>query len=612
MLNKLSIRSKLFLTYAFLVIGVVTLVFTIYYIYSETELRRSAYNSLNQSANNLSAQLELQIQNLDSVTTKVIMSSELKKAFFNGVSSKSPNERLSSLRAISDYTYSIMGPMPLGWQVNIIDQKGGFMSVGNYSYYMLYPAEALKNMKWLDDVHAADGSRVVTLPHPDYWSSNPKNVISIARAFGENITSKKTAIVEVQQNYDSMARFISGFFGQTDIEYMDNVKIFIVDKKGNPVYPLVYQDGNNGETESHYIWKQIQENPNSLKNASIYNRYNKSGGKVGVAYHYSNYTGWTTILVLSENVLLNHVQEFWRLALFLFLLILTATMAISYFVAKSLTNPIRSMFHSIQALSPSELDIQNLSGSNELINLERIFVEMCDQLHLSIEQTISIRSKEMEARMVALQSQMNPHMLYNIISTIHILAEEQGNTKIVEICTYMNKMFQYILSNSRKEVTVRDEIDYIKDYLSLQSVRRGKNLECTIDIDPQIEDYLLPKLIIQPLVENCIKYGTNTEPPWKISITGTVENSIWTMRIEDNGPGFEQDFINDWRNIRSASATGYGSSEANSHGVGLKNTYERLLLFFGEDMIFKLFNLPGGGSCVLLGSICRETDKEAG
>ena len=610
-MNRLTIRTKLFLTYAVLMIGVVTLMCVIYYFYSEEELNRSAYDSLSQSARNLSVQLELQMRDLDSVTTKVIMSADIKETFFRSVRGGDAGQNLSNLRQQSGYLYSIMGPMSLDWQINLINNDGSFMSVGNYSFEARFPREVFQNIDWLQDVYEADGSRVVTKPHPDYFRSSPEPVISIARAFGEHFESPKTAIVEVQQNYDSLVRFIAGFFERSHIGYMDSVRIYVVNQDGETIFPRASDPVQAEESEGLLLWKQLQSD-GAGQQAALFTSYNNANGERDVvAYSTSAYTGWTTMLVLPQGILLSHTGEFWRLALLLLLPVLIVTMLISYLVAKGLTNPIRGMYKSIQTLLPPEFDVPPLRGGSELVNLERIFQEMAAQLKASMEQTISIRSMEMEARMVALQSQMNPHMLHNTISTIHVLAEEQGDAKIMKICQSMNHMFHYILSNSRRDVTVKDEVAYISDYLALQKVRYGDYLECAININERLMDIVLPKLIIQPLVENCIKHGASAMPPSRISITGAIEGSVWTIRVEDNGAGFDPQVISNWRSIRTSQQTGYGVSGASAHGVGLKNTYERLLLFFGEDMIFKMFNKPEGGACVLFGSIDRSGVHDA-
>lgn len=603
MLNKFTIRVKLFLVYSFLIFGAMSLVFILYYAYTSGELKQSAYNSLRQTATGISAQLETEMYNLDLITTKVIFSDTIKKSFFEQMSTSQSINNPTNLRVITDALYSIMGPLPLGWQINLIRDNGVFMSAGNYSFATAYPKHIIDETSWIDAVYKADGSRVISLPHYDNWINNGTTVISVARCFGRTFNSPKDSIVEVQQDYNAMSKLIKSLLFNSSSSYAQNVNLFIVDIDGNLVYPIE----EAARKDSSFYWEKVKQKHQISGKYTIKNP--DSGKYETLAYDYSDYTGWTTMAVLSENLLLKNVQEFWQVVFAVILLILLVTLFISFTVAKSLTIPIRNMFNSIQSLDLSNLlpdfNKHRQETSNELQMLYSAFQEMCARLKDSIEMTITMRSKEMEARMVALQAQMNPHLLYNTISTISILAEEQGQDKIVQICSCMNQMFQYILSSSKRNITLQDEINYAESYLSLVKVRYGQFLEYRMDVDPRLLEIGIPKLIIQPIVENCIKYGVNTPSSWKINITGVVEESTWLIRIKDSGPGFTQSVIEEWENISTVKDEGYGTKIGETHGLGLKNTYERLRFFYSEDVIFKIYNLTEGGACVDFGSNIR-------
>lgn len=599
--SKVTLRTRLFLVYSSLIFVVMILASAIYYTYTVAELKKSAYSSLRQSATNISTQMELKIRDLDAATMKVIMSPAIRETLYHVVQNQPEGASVTNLRTLTDTIYSIMGPMESGWQINLIHQDGVVACVGEYSYITAYSDQLLSQIHWLESVYLADGSRVVTAPHADNWGNSQKQVISVSRCFGRELALPKKSVVEVQQKYTKFEAIVRNALEDSDIDYLQEASVLIYDREGELIYPL---DGNPEALEyyrgfvsdqTEVLSDQVARNPDT-------------GKKETVSYAVSEYTGWTTVMALPESIFLRNVNRFLQLMLSVFGVILLATMAISFVVAKGLSNPIRGMYQSIKSLDFTKLHIPESKSKNELVVLEEAFQEMCDQLDDSIQTTIATRSKETEARMVALQSQMNPHMLYNTVSTIHILAEEQGNEEIVHICDCINGMFKYILSDSRAPVTMREEVEYIERYFSMIRIRFGQSFACTVDVDSRILNQKVPKLILQPFVENATKHGAKIPPPWKISIIGTVENDIWTVRIQDNGPGFDPEFIERWKEIRSAAAEGYGSKT--SHGLGLKNTYERLQLFFGADMIFKLFNPSSGGACVLFGSIIRSPSEE--
>ena len=120
---------------------------------------------------------------------------------------------------------------------------------------------------------------------------------------------------------------------------------------------------------------------------------------------------------------------------------------------------------------------------------------------------------------MALQSQINPHFYYNSLASVIVLAENDQPDEVIRMCRNLTKIMRYI-TNTNETVTVRDEIDYINQYLDCMKVRYQSSLNYIINVDPEVMTEKIPRLLIQPLVENAIKYGIDSEPPWGIAIHG--------------------------------------------------------------------------------------------
>ena len=176
---------------------------------------------------------------------------------------------------------------------------------------------------------------------------------------------------------------------------------------------------------------------------------------------------------------------------------------------------------------------------------------------------------------MALQSQINPHFYYNSLASIIVLAESNLSEDVVTLCRNLSSMMRYITKDTQSMVTVREEIEYIQKYLYCMKIRYQTSLIYEIRIEPPILELRIPKLIIQPLVENAIKYGTNCDPPWKITILGTMNDDFWRIDVMDSGPGFSEETIGLLEQKIQDSGKGAGIPEVGNDGHGLAHVYAR-------------------------------------
>lgn len=177
------------------------------------------------------------------------------------------------------------------------------------------------------------------------------------------------------------------------------------------------------------------------------------------------------------------------------------------------------------------------------------------------------------------------------------------------MCRNLSNIMRYITDTSHIEITLKDEIEYTKKYLYCMKVRYQSSLNYTIDIPDELLDIPVPKLIIQPLVENALKYGTDCEPPWNIRINGISTKDFWRIDVIDSGTGFTPQAIEKiTENIRKASENP-GLPELKINGLGTLNVYLRWKLICGEDIIFTYGNTPDGHGIVSIGRYQHPSSK---
>lgn len=210
----------------------------------------------------------------------------------------------------------------------------------------------------------------------------------------------------------------------------------------------------------------------------------------------------------------------------------------------------------------------------------------------------------LQANLDMLQAQINPHFLFNVLNMISNKGMEQENYEIGEICEAIANLLRYTTSTGQKTVTLSDEIDYTKNYLMLMEKRFEDRLKCVVDIDEEMMKMEMPKMILQPLVENALNHGyKNTTKTMYVSIYGVIKENIWKITVKDSGEGFEEAVLSEIRSqmvrVRNKIFLEKESLELEIGGMGIVNTYLRLLLCYGECADLKIRNNEQGAEVEL-------------
>jgi two-component system sensor histidine kinase YesM len=190
--------------------------------------------------------------------------------------------------------------------------------------------------------------------------------------------------------------------------------------------------------------------------------------------------------------------------------------------------------------------------------------------------------------------------------SISTLASEIGNWEIVKVCSQLSEMLRYTAAFEKGITTLEKEIEHSVNYLKLIKLRYEDHLEFIIELDERINEIKLPKLILQPIIENCISHGfKNSYPPYKINIKGVIENNHWKVTVSDNGCGFDETsrdrIFEQVGQYRNEAYSGKVFDRLEIGGMGLMNIYLRLSLFYGSETIFEIYNMPDGGATVVIG-----------
>ena len=307
------------------------------------------------------------------------------------------------------------------------------------------------------------------------------------------------------------------------------------------------------------------------------------------------------MIAIDNNDVYRPIYDYIKANLLIFTGFIVLILLLSYVVSRIITIPVMKMYSNISSLHTDKESM--LTGSLEkidtnIIELDTLYsavMDMHDRAKASMNREIVLNNQRLQSQILALQSQMNPHFLYNSLATISAMADEGMNDEVTKMCQTISRILRYISSDKDPLVPVNEDVSHAKDYLECMKMRYEDDLIYSINIPDEMKDIKIPKLCLQLIVENSIKYATK-------------------ITVKDNGPGFnEADLkeIND--KIEYINKTDMlPGLEIN--GMGLMNIYIRFKTLYHGKHIFRVSNYAEGGALVTIGGeldLNTETEEKA-
>lgn len=229
------------------------------------------------------------------------------------------------------------------------------------------------------------------------------------------------------------------------------------------------------------------------------------------------------------------------------------------------------------------------SRADEFGNISQSFNEMLDQINGLVEEVKQTEQKKRLAELDFLRAQINPHFIYNTLSSIRFFIEMEKNKEAEEMLFYFSKILRATLSNSNQFIKIKDELITINHYVGLQQLRYAGSFEVVYAIDEEIMDYSIPNFILQPIIENSIFYSVQKEGEVStILITGQMKENWIELQIIDSGIGMSEEKINQILH------KGQGMNS-----IGIKNVHERIQLIYGEKYGLEIMSEERKGVQVL-------------
>lgn len=363
-----------------------------------------------------------------------------------------------------------------------------------------------------------------------------------------------------------------------------------------------YLCSRDGEIIYHPRWTEINRGLFKEKNNKVASykdgiyEMKTDGQKENIVVGSVAYTGWKLIGVVPESVQETSINKFRYYIITTILILVMMLLQVNRFISRKISRPIRELDESVKAYEAGAMPDIYIGGSAEIRHLGYSVQKSYEQIETLMKEIIQQQTERRKSELDALQSQINPHFLYNTLESITWMIEAQRNKEAVVMISELAKLLRVSLSRGKTIISIGDELQHSRSYMNIQRVRYKERFKVEFLIDEEIKNYCIVKLVIQPLLENAIYYGVGNmdeDDDGQILIRGEKKGEDIYISIEDNGMGMPED-------IRSNILTDNSKVPKHGSGVGVINVHSRISLMFGPEYGLEVYSELDEGTKVVI------------
>ena len=307
------------------------------------------------------------------------------------------------------------------------------------------------------------------------------------------------------------------------------------------------------------------------------------------------YTGWKLVSVVPMKAVVKQYSGTQTYILIIAICLAFIFIQLSSFITRKITDPIYRLEKAVGKLESGDLEtVIQVSGSEEIRHLGHSIQTMVKQLRQLMNDVVTEQELKRKSELDALQTQINPHFLYNTLDSIVWMIENEKYEGAVTMVTSLARLFRISISKGKSIISVKEELAHAEYYMMIQSVRYKNKFTYTIDADETIKQKATVKLILQPMIENAIIHGMaymDEDDGGHISVRAYEAEGQLIMEVEDNGCGISEAQKED---IHSQKKRG----KILGSGIGMGNVHERIKIYFGESYGVTMYSEPDEGTLI--------------
>ncbi|CAI6086678.1 sensor histidine kinase [Cohnella sp. JJ-181] len=373
---------------------------------------------------------------------------------------------------------------------------------------------------------------------------------------------------------------------------------------------LLIQSGSDIVYPVHPAYAEVRLNEGGERFGSGYFIGRFGGERYFVSHIESANSGWMYFNVTPFDRIFERIIFIKELVVFVFIGILAIVIAWGFRFSRSMTRPIDDLIARMRLAERGNFEEANLLSMDtasvprdEVGLLHRSFRIMIERINTLITENFKSRLLVKETEFKALQAQINPHFLYNTLESINWMAKINRQPQISQMVEALGHLLRNSISLGDPLIPLREELALVESYVTIQKFRFEERLEFETDVPEALKGRLIPKLSLQPLLENAINYAVEPSmSPCRIVLRASAsEEGLLLLSVEDAGPGMDPRML---ERLRSGEARGQG------RGIGLLNIDERIKIAFGETYGIRVESEPGRGACVTLALPAEAPDAD--
>ena len=443
----------------------------------------------------------------------------------------------------------------------------------------------VKSQKWFQDAASELENFHFSTPHVQDLFDDPSYryywVVSLSRTVELTRNgSSMLGVLLVDMNYSSIEQLLEKANTDTSGEYvylMASDGEIIYHPKQNLIHMGLYQENN--DMAAGYEDTTVKENFH--------------GEKRLVTVKTISYTGWKLVSVVPMKSFSMGMTGMRNLVVLLVALTVLAAVILNQMVSARISKPLRRLNDSVKEWEAGNMEPDiYIGGSMEVEHLGKTLRSTVAQIRQLMDDIVVEQEEKRKSELDALQSQINPHFLYNTLDSIVWMITGERYDDAVFMITQLASLFRISLSKGKTVISIEDEVKHAKNYMNIQKIRYKNSFEIDFQIEEEVLNGCIVKLVLQPLLENAIYYGMEfMDGEGEIHVRGYRRDNDVYLEVEDNGLGMPEEEAAELLN---------GKERPHKHGsgVGLVNVHSRLKLRFGEDYGLIIHSCPDEGMMV--------------
>ncbi len=523
-----------------------------------------------QTLYSISANIDSVIENADNYSKAIFTNDDLQ----NMLKSAKPYKDLVTQGRVRAYLIKLTETIPSITSAYLFDNYGNRFCMDKSTNKNLTISN-ISRAPWYREVSESKGYYILRLNAGGVFEkTNKENYLSLIRVINDLQDQQPIGIIIINL---PEASFINAY---NDLVSKYGMHVILLDENNEKII------GTGSDEFDSFIPGIIDGSESNTEIVRINNQ------EFLMSYLKINYN-WKIISVAPFSELSRESKIFSLTAFIVIILNSVLLFLGSIFISRLITNPVKKLLRAMKDVENNEFGMVDLKmGSSEFEKLQDGYNRMVTEIQKLIKRIMEEQKIKRKAELDVLQAQIKPHFLYNTFDAISYLALEGRSEKVYTIMKALGSYYRTSLNKGSEVITLREEVEVVKNYLTIQKIRYNDIFTDSYDIEAEIENIRILKLVLQPLAENALYHGIKPSgEPGHIGITAVKEGEFIKITVKDNGVGMPEDTI---KNIFS------GRKSCEETSFGLKGTIERLRIFYGVENVLSIESTPGGGTEVVL------------